>query len=213
MNVQGVSELISLYELMPFGLFLWAAATQSPFLAILAMATLSKQIPEKFIKRIVPVPKSIRARPSRANNCNALNKGGSYAEKPGFPSGHTTTAWFIFTYCYLQYQYQPKLFGPVFLTSLYALAVPLARIALHCHTEEQVVGGMLLGILWANGFVQLEKRLLEKKPWYKADKERVLEWFQTDSYTFAAQKPIHRFFMVGIILVFVSVLVVMRRFG
>jgi len=207
MNVQGVSELISLYELVPFGLFLWAAATQSPFLAILAFATLSKQIPEKLIKRFVPLPKSIRARPKGATNCNALNKGGSYTEKPGFPSGHTTTAWFIFTYCYLQYRNHSKLFGPVFLTSLYALAMPIARVTLQCHTEEQVVGGMVLGILWASAFVQLEKRVLEKQSWYATDKERVLEWFASDSYSFA----IHRFFLFGVILVTISVLVVLRR--
>lgn len=212
-NPRSISELVSLYELMPFGLFLWAAATQSPFLAILAVATLSKMLPEKLMKRFVPFPKGIRARPKKASNCNALNKGGSYEDKPGFPSGHTTTAWFIFTYCVLQYQKHPKLFGPVWVTSLYALAVPIARIALSCHTPTQIAGGMVLGTLWAFGFVQLENRVLDKQSWYKADKERIVAWFSSDSYAFATQKHMSRFFILGLVSITLMASMVTQRYA
>ncbi len=191
-RMEYVSQLISLYELISLGLFLLAICTQSPFLAILGVAAVSKQLPEKLMKRLVPFPKYIRDRPRAAMNCNVLNKGGSYAEKPGFPSGHTTTAWFLFIYMYVQLQRYAKsgAWNATCVTGFYALFVPVSRILLHCHTPEQIYGGILLGSIWAILFDWVEQKYLMSFEWYKRDKSRVFQTMSSEMWkTFQQKHP------------------------
>jgi membrane-associated phospholipid phosphatase len=175
--VQYVSQLVSLYELTPLGLALLGATTQSSYLAILAAATASKQLPEKIMKRMIPFPAYLRDRPSSATDCNLINKGGSYAAKPGFPSGHTTTAWFLFIYFVLQVRRDNvRAILPAMISGVFALLVSVARVTLRCHTPVQIYGGIVLGTLWAIAFDQLEQRKLEQIEWYRNDKARVFTW-------------------------------------
>lgn len=171
-------QIISLYEIAPFGIFLNGLAASNVFLIVFALAILSKHLPEQFIKRLVPVPDTIKSRPVDAMDCGMLNDGGPYNKKPGFPSGHTTTAWFIFTYVLLlQSKINQKCVGLMIITSLFAVLVPYSRVALHCHTLTQVSAGALLGSVWAWLFFLFEQNVLIHNERYKQDRERLIRLY------------------------------------
>lgn len=170
-------DFLSLYELIPAGMLLVAAMTQNVFLATFAVAVWSKQLPEKTMKRLIPFPDSLRARPSTAFDCNWLNKGGEYASRAGFPSGHTTTVWFIFSFLVIQAFRDKDRRYPITcaITGVLAILVPYARVALECHTPIQIYGGMLTGLVWAVLFDQIEQRILLTNATYRAHRDRVFQ--------------------------------------
>lgn len=100
-----------------------------------------------FIKatRHLPPAFQFMLRPPAAQNCSILNKGGSYANKIGMPSGHMLTASFVLTFLYLM---SPSLFKLYFGTSLMIL-IGLSRYYKHCHTVPQIIFGVITGALLA----------------------------------------------------------------
>lgn len=179
-------EVVSLYEaIMMIGLLFLSVAGKNLFTLIFCIALTSKQIPEKILKKIVPIPEKLRARPKGATDCNLLNKGGEFGEKPGFPSGHTTTAWFLFVYNLLEFFRLKKqgisIYGSLIVTGLFALLMPIARFGLKCHTIEQIIGGMVLGTLWAGVFYWFEQGLLMDSHRYREDKQKVINFLNMNN--------------------------------
>lgn len=176
-----IFELISLFEIFTIlGLLMLALVAQNIYLFVLALATLSKQLPEKIIKRLIPIPKWLRDRPEKAMDCGIINKGGIYAKKAGFPSGHTTMVWFLFIYTLLEYVRLQKqgrnILIPLLLTAVFAVLVPVARIRLHCHTVAQIIGGIILGTVWAFLFYTLEQHFLMKNSLYLNHKDKAIRF-------------------------------------
>ena len=175
-----IFELISLFEIIILvGLFVFALVSKNIYLGILGLGVLSKQIPEKLIKRL-NFPKRFRDRPAQAMNCGIINTGGSYDKKAGFPSGHTTMAWFLFMYTLLEYIRLKKegrdLFMPLIFTSLLAVCIPIARVGLHCHTIPQIIGGIFLGSVWASLFYAFEQYFLIHQKRYQEDKDKIIDF-------------------------------------
>ena len=179
-------EIISLYEaIMMLGLLFISLAGKNLFTLIFCIALISKQIPEKILKKLIPFPKKLRERPKGARDCDLLNKGGEFDEKPGFPSGHTTTAWFLFIYTLLEFFRLKKkgisIYGSIILTGLFALLMPIARFGLKCHTIEQVIGGIVLGTLWAGVFYWFEQEILMESNRYREDKQKVINFLNMNN--------------------------------
>lgn len=80
-------------------------------------------------------------RPKAAANCNMFSTGGP-CQTPGFPSGHSAGAVFIFSYFYFSRKRWNALNTVTF---LFAVLVPISRVYLNCHTLLQVIAGSLYG--------------------------------------------------------------------
>lgn len=82
-------------------------------------------------------------RPQGANNCDLCSKNGDQSGKPGFPSGHVTTAVSFFTSIYLLFpEYR---MGSLIVGIIYTLLMAWSRISKKCHTLLQTVAGTVLG--------------------------------------------------------------------
>ncbi|MFO0089468.1 MAG: phosphatase PAP2 family protein, partial [bacterium] len=134
-----IFDAISLFEFsMEVGFFSLAIASQNLYLFVLGVFFMGKLIPEKITKRILK-DSSLSKRPENAKDCNLFNKGGP-STTPGFPSGHTTASWFLFTYTLLEFirlrKENRNILSAVILTGVFAILVPIARspYGLGCHT-------------------------------------------------------------------------------
>lgn len=109
-----------------------------------------------FIKRL-PFPESwhfFTLRPKGANNWDILSKN-DYSDKinpPGFPSGHLTNATYFSAYIYLSRDTN-KLEKLALLSII--LLTAWARYVKGVHNIPQILGGILLGLIVAKGFVDL----------------------------------------------------------
>jgi len=82
-------------------------------------------------------------RPQGANNCDLCSKNGDQSGKPGFPSGHVTTAVSFFTSIYLLFpEYR---MGSLIVGIIYTLLMAWSRISKKCHTLLQTIAGTVLG--------------------------------------------------------------------
>lgn len=124
---------------------------------------------------------SVNKRPPNAFNCDSLNKGGDYSNKPGFPSGHTIIATFV---CFLilfefldknnTLRQRNRLIPILIIVILGQILVPYARIKKSCHTITQVIGGIVLGILMAIFFKFFERKIFVKSTKYLYEKQKFL---------------------------------------
>ena len=93
----------------------------------------------------------INRRPKDARNCNSLSMGGDCSSSPGFPSGHSTGAAFIFMYflihqnCFVTWK-KTIIF---WFTLAFCILVPIARVQMKCHTLIQVFAGVTFGFFTA----------------------------------------------------------------
>lgn len=122
-------------------------------------------------------------RPADANDCNMINSGSNASLNPGMPSGHTTVVSFLFFTVLLNWMHmyqKDRASAPTFLfiiVSILQALVPLARVKLHCHTTQQVLGGFILGLTLAIVFAIIEHYALIRMPRYVADKENFYRSF------------------------------------
>jgi membrane-associated phospholipid phosphatase len=179
-----VYELISLYEFVAVvGIALLSIVLKNRFLAFLFIMLLLKQVPEKIFKFLIFQGRDINNRPKTARDCNMINKGGDASHRSGFPSGHSTVAFFLWAFLVLEFYKQHKgtntkvpLPPILFIVTLFALLVPMARVKIECHTTPQVLGGAVLGVLWAVLFSYALDPLLEKSiSGYGSDKRAILD--------------------------------------
>ena len=177
-----VFEMISLYEFLAVaGILIMSILLKNSFLAVLFTMLILKQVPEKILKLFVFEGKPINRRPSSAQDCNMINKGGPAWSRSGFPSGHTTVAFFIWAYFLFEFikrkngKEQP--IPPVIvITSLFAILVPYARVGIECHTVEQVMAGSVLGVAWAALFFYAIDPALERvSSQYSQDRKRIFD--------------------------------------
>lgn len=84
-------------------------------------------------------------RPDDAVNCSLTNSGGPVGGRPGFPSGHVTQIAAFWTLGYLITK------NPVYMYIglVHVLAMAWSRVALRCHTIEQVAAGAVTGVVSA----------------------------------------------------------------
>ena len=169
-------DFISLYEFIcTFGLLLLGVITQNVFILSLVAALFSKQLPEKAIK-LAMSGSDINKRPKCAYDCDMINKGGCAADRGGFPSGHSTVASFMFfiilLYVYSMGSSNINLNVLVAINFIFMLLVPYARVKSNCHTFPQVIGGVILGFLWAILFFNLDKYVFSKNELYNSDKAK-----------------------------------------
>lgn len=184
--MEYVYKFISLYEIFCIsGLVTSSVLLKNIYPFVISIIILLCSVPEKITKKILPIPPYLNKRPEGSKDCNVLNEGGDYTYKEGFPSGHTSKTWFLFTYSLIQYIKEKKnnkaLTGLVIVTSLYAVLVPVSRLQLKCHTIHQVIGGMVYGIVWAFLFFSFEEKVLLEWNLYKQNKETIinyLDWNQ-----------------------------------
>jgi membrane-associated phospholipid phosphatase len=177
-----VFEMISLYEFLAVaGILIMSILLKNSFLAVLFTMLILKQVPEKILKLFVFEGKPINRRPSSAQDCNMINKGGPAWSRSGFPYGHTTVAFFIWAYFLFEFikrkngKEQP--IPPVIvITSLFAILVPYARVGIECHTVEQVMAGSVLGVAWAAlFFYAIDPELERASSQYSQDRKRIFD--------------------------------------
>lgn len=175
---RGLMEAISLYEFVAtVGLAFLAASGLNLYAAMLLVFLVGKQIPERILKDLVFKKQPLNTRPTGAMDCNLINRGGDATSKPGFPSGHTTTASFLFFIQIFQFINTNKNGGLLTLSGIFAVLVPFARVALRCHTLPQVMGGFILGCLLALLFLVLENNVFINIPRYVEDKKKFYALF------------------------------------
>ena len=141
-----ISYSVNIVFLLP--LFLYIKNKDIKLLKIFIIGLLLV-LSDNFIKQnIVKIfPKcNILYRPEGAFNCNFLNEGGNASGKPGFPSGHVSTASYIMMSLYLYYKTNIEL------SIFYVLVVAFARLNKKCHNIYQVIGGMIYGYFVAKIF-------------------------------------------------------------
>lgn len=92
-------------------------------------------------------------RPVGACNCGLINTDKCDGNEPGMPSSHVAFVTFLFTY-YI-YHLQPKWRN---IAILYLVGVSLSRYFKKCHTELQIIGGIMLGY-----FIKTTSSLIEIK--------------------------------------------------
>lgn len=179
MNSRKISEIISLYEFTIIASFFsLALVSQNLYLFVLGIFFMGKVLPVRIVKTILK-DYSIAKRPENAIDCDTLNKGGP-ATYSGFPSGHTTATWFLFTYTLLEFNRLKKenrdISRAVIFTGIFAILVPIARSPLGtgCHTSLQVSGGIIFGIIWAQIFYLIEQHLLMLSTVYASSKEKFI---------------------------------------
>lgn len=80
-------------------------------------------------------------RPVGARDCDALCDGGASGGRPGFPSGHVTTAAMCVTGLWLRGGDPLALWLGV----PWVAAMGWARWAKHCHNSQQIAGGAVFG--------------------------------------------------------------------
>jgi membrane-associated phospholipid phosphatase len=180
---KSIYQTISLYEFcMLFAVIFLAIGNRNLFLAAIAATLILKQIPEKILKFTGIIPEKYNKRPSDAFDCNMINKGGDASMNPGFPSGHTTVASFLFFISLFQYLSLKKsginIFPLVALTGVFLLLIGIARIKLSCHTAPQVFGGFILGLIIALLYNWLDKKYFSKNKKYVSDKATILNLFK-----------------------------------
>jgi membrane-associated phospholipid phosphatase len=139
-----VWKIISLYEVIFLGILaLYIVAQKNRrllyflfFNAVIVHGSVSA------IKYSLPQEKyAFNKRPELAKNCNTFGNGGT-CQTPGFPSGHSTGAVFLFSYFF----FSRKGWNIVnSITLLFAILVPISRVQLHCHTILQVIVGSIYG--------------------------------------------------------------------
>ena len=140
---------------------------------ILFIFILLADISVKFFKSL-PYPDylyDITRRPKGAYNCDYFSRKGTVKYgTPGFPSGHLTTVTFFAIYIIL-YRYHKKNTDIIdfiknnktfILTNLLLIiATGWARYHKKCHNLFQIIGGILLGSLYAYIFYYLTFRFLK----------------------------------------------------
>jgi membrane-associated phospholipid phosphatase len=177
---KSIYQIISLSEFAALtGILAVAITSRNLFLAVIGFFLILKQLPEKLLKS--NIKGTLSKRPDNAKNCNMINKGGE-SKTPGFPSGHSTIASFLFFVILLEFVrvkkiYKVNLYELLLLGLVLLLAVPYSRVKLGCHTTEQVLGGVVLGFIVFLIFVLFEKHVLLKNKRYVKDKLRVYDYF------------------------------------
>lgn len=118
------------------------------FLSAIALISLIEVF--KYASKSWLVTYPILARPQGAFNCNCLNRGGSSAGDPGFPSGHVALICFVLISMFihgLRTETHPVLIS---IWGLYAMIqvyfVAQSRLKKNCHNLPQVMTGGALGI-------------------------------------------------------------------
>jgi membrane-associated phospholipid phosphatase len=86
-------------------------------------------------------------RPAGARDCNALCDGGASGGRPGFPSGHVTTA----TMCVAGLWLRGRDPLALWLGVPWIAAMGWARWAKQCHNWQQIAGGVVFGGACAMG--------------------------------------------------------------
>lgn len=123
-------------------------------IAIIALTTFVEGI-----KKLTPKNAfSWMMRPENACNCNLFNMGGAVGFKPGFPSGHTATATFLWVvlnkYFAKKYpQYQKEIYYGLLIM---VISTMFARYMKSCHNIQQIIGGFLIGFIAGTLFNQFE---------------------------------------------------------
>ena len=183
---------ISFYELVVYGgLILASISSLNIYLGALLLLVFSKQIPEKLLKN-APFLKGteLNRRPDCAENCRIDGGGGSFKDKPGFPSGHCAFASFLLFYMLFQYirinneECQSESGGGniyflLLVTLFFAIAMLYVRIHNNCHTETQAIAGFILGGVWAAlMFYVVEELILIKNDRFVKDREKTFAYFK-----------------------------------
>lgn len=169
-----VYDFISLYEYaVIFGIFALAIAGNNMYLFFILAGALSQEIPVYALKSTIKDP-----RPDGASNCNIINLGTKSSEN-GFPSGHTTFSSFVFIYSLyecmkIQKETGKMPWGILLITGLFFILMPIARVQKGCHTVSQVLGGLVMGSLWAGLYIFLEENYFLSIDLYRQDKKRFI---------------------------------------
>ena len=197
MNTTKVYDYISLYVLFVLALLpISAIATKSTYLLFISVFAYVSMVPVIFFKNTgykgvdylsnlfrtdYITSSTVNDRPEIASNCDTINQGGDYSDKPGFPSGHTTIATFIYVSVLLEYfdknnsaKQRENLIPILIITLLFQVLVPYARVKKGCHTNTQVAGGIVVGALMAIFTKTFERLVLLKNDTYISDKNRFL---------------------------------------
>jgi membrane-associated phospholipid phosphatase len=173
MNNYSIYHYISLYQFISLlFLFIISVLYKNIYTLSLFLFLIIVTFSVKFIKRSKYINSfykdDINNRPSNASNCNLFNKGGDYSNKPGFPSGHTTAATFLFFIMLFEYidsnnkEIKNKIIPFLIITLFFQITMPIARVKLNCHTKKQVYGGIITGILFAIIYKCVDKKILSK---------------------------------------------------
>lgn len=139
------------------------------FLSMLGNNQLSYLL-KNISKKYIETHKSVIARPEGAKYCTSFIPSPKYNQEYftnngvgqhsltsiGMPSGHTMFAFFISTYAILKIWNETKItnqwikWGSTILLASIAFAVGISRSSYYenCHTKEQIIFGMLIGIIY-----------------------------------------------------------------
>ena len=93
------------------------------------------------------------ARPAEASGCDAFCMNGPVGGRPGFPSGHMTTATMLVT-CLWIHTGEPVV---LWIGVPWMVAMAWARWQKRCHNGVQIAGGVVFGYLSAATFQMLVK--------------------------------------------------------
>lgn len=95
-------------------------------------------------------------RPEGAKDCDIFNSDGDVSGNPGFPSGHSSTA--TFTVLFFLYNLnKDKINYSSVVLLIYLFLVLYSRLYKKCHTQEQILAGVLVGSLGFFVMYKLDK--------------------------------------------------------
>ena len=188
MNNYSIYHYISLYQFLSLlFLFIISVLYKNIYTLSLFLFSIIITFSVKFIKRSKHITSlyddNLNSRPSNAYNCNLFNKGGNYSNKPGFPSGHTTAATFLFFIMLFEYidssnkDIKNKIIPFLIITLFFQITMPISRVKLNCHTNKQVYGGIITGILFAIIYKYIDKKVLSRMNRYNDNKKSFFNLF------------------------------------
>lgn len=188
---EDIYKAISLYEFyLIIILIIFIFSTQNTYFAVLFLALLSKQIPERIIKTFLSYDYKDGSqqltewakRPEGAMNCNMLNSGGP-AINSGLISGHTfliSTVAFYFIYKFTDnLKHNANYKQGLFITVLFVwiALVTMARIGLNCHQKHQTLIGIIGGMIWGYLVYYILEQIVNVSERVKEDQDKFLKMF------------------------------------
>jgi membrane-associated phospholipid phosphatase len=151
--MQTVADTISM-SFMAAGVIpaaLWIQTADDYYLHLI-LGVLLTNLVVAAIKEVVGAH-GVFARPAEATGCDAFCMNGSVGGRPGFPSGHMTTATML-VICLWWHTESPVV---LWIGVPWIAAMAWARWQKRCHNGVQIAGGVVFGYLSASAFQILSR--------------------------------------------------------
>ena len=104
-------------------------------------------------------------RPQNAKNCDILCRDGYQGGSEGMPSGHMAVLTFALVFIYMTEIHTTEIITlrPVFITfaCVYIILMAFARYIKKCHTEAQIIAGVIWGAVLAYSIIMVFRNMIQ----------------------------------------------------